>query len=302
MEELAQTSVSTPDIVQSEESGELSPAVETEPKAAPTHDFRSTKHKVKIDDQESEVSYDDLIKGYQLEKVSRRKMQEAAKLRDDAYEYIQGSRKEGLQYLKNHIPEEQLIQQAVEFLEERVKYENMPEEQRELMKLKREIEHYKAKEEEQQKSVAKTKLEQEEIQAMDYLDRMLSDQVVKLRTKYGNIVGTGIANEIARQLEAYELARSDGEDSDEPDIEAISDKAWQRWDKTVNDYLASMTVEDIVKRLPKEILKGLRKQDLDTALSQLPTGRKIPTQANASKTQKIDDEPFENKWERMFGK
>lgn len=53
----------------------------SEVQTPPTIDFKGTKHKVKIDGTESEIDYDELVKGYQLEKAAQKRLQEVAEQR-----------------------------------------------------------------------------------------------------------------------------------------------------------------------------------------------------------------------------
>lgn len=273
---------------------DLTPAVEEVP------EYRKIKHKVKIEGQELEVPYEQLVADYQLGKVSRKKMEEAARLRDEAYTFIDSAKKDGLKFLKNVIPEDQLIAQAYEVLKQSVEYAELPEEQKELQALRRELEQYKKEKETVENTQSQMRREQEELQAIEWLDNKMSSTVEGLRNKYGNIVGTGIANEIARQLEAYELALEDGEDSEIPDIDAISDKVWNKWKKSTFGYLSSLPVDALKEALSKEQLKALRKMDLDAALSSLPQTRRTPTETPSQTSQPKQYKSFDDQFEEVI--
>jgi len=277
---------------QSEET--FNSAVETEP------EYKRVKHKVRSDGQELEVPYDELIKGYNLEKVSRKRLEEAAKARDEAFSYIDGAKKEGIKFLKNHIPEDELIKQAYEILQQSVEYAELPEEQKEIRALRRQLDDYKKQKDDEEKTIAQKRKEQEDAQAADWLDLKMSETVDNLKKKYGSIVGTGIANEIARHLQAYELSVEDGEDSEFPDINAISEKVWNKWQRSTFDYLRSLPIDVLKKELSKDQLKSMRKMDLDDALSSLPQTRKTTSQESSKNSHPKQYKSFDDQFDDVI--
>jgi hypothetical protein len=65
-------------------SAEAKPTEQTTPPGAGAQAPASPKHKVKIDGAEHEVTLDELVKGYQLEGTSRKRLSEAAQLQSEA--------------------------------------------------------------------------------------------------------------------------------------------------------------------------------------------------------------------------
>jgi hypothetical protein len=266
-------------------------------------DYRKIKHKVKVDNQELEIPYDQLLADWQLGKVSRKRMEEAARIREETFSFFDELKSGKVNLLEDYVPQDKLVEYAYDLLKRRVEYEEMPEERKELELLKKEINKYKQKEEQEKTQLTQRQMQEEKAKAEEWLDNKLSSMITNLRNKYGNIVGTGIANEIARGLEAYELSLEDGDDS-EPDIEAISDRVWKRWQKTTFDYIRNLPVDEITKNvLTKDHLKAIRKSDLEEALSSLPTHRRTPNQDVSSKKGSGDDHlTLDEKWEKKFGK
>ena len=72
----------------------------------PEIDFRSTKHRVKVDGEELEIPYDDLLSGYNLNRVSDKRLKEAAKMRKDVESFVSRLSDGDLSLLEEFVPKD----------------------------------------------------------------------------------------------------------------------------------------------------------------------------------------------------
>jgi hypothetical protein len=116
------------------------------------------KYKVKLDGEELEVDEDELIRGYQLRKVSDKRLQEGVMARKQAESFIQMLKTDPKRVLSDPRIGLDVKKLAEDIIYEQLQHEMMTPEQRELMEYKRKVQSYEA----QQKKIEDEKRMTEE--------------------------------------------------------------------------------------------------------------------------------------------
>lgn len=138
----------------------------------PVEPWRAIKHKVKIDGAETEVAYDDLIKDYQMSKVSLKKMQDASQLKQQMTTVLQSLKAKDLQAFKDL--EIDPVEWAESILTEKMASDALTPEQKELKRL-RDIEAQTNRDKADREKAAK---DAEDKRLMEHYQKDISDKIV----------------------------------------------------------------------------------------------------------------------------
>lgn len=240
------------------------PAVDEQP-------WKKAKHKVKISGKESEINYDDLIRGYQLKEVSDAKLQEAAAMRRRLAEEWNAADPTGFFKSKNLDPEKW----AEDLLLKKIKLQNMTPAQREQMEARekedRDREDFKRQKDEfenQQKQMLVDQVSQQ-------LDTEFTDAFKAASVQADPI----LVDLMARRMEAHFDAKG------EPmQAKQALEQTLTYLDQMVERKLQSLSADDVRKRLPKKLLDDLRKQDVELIRSQSPMRQQASNGASKPST------------------
>lgn len=288
------------------EGGVISPEVsvsETPEVAAPeqpeTPNFKGTKHRVKIDQEEREVDYDELISDYQTKQASNRRFQQAAEMMKEL-----GATKAEIDAFKKD-PVEALRRAGVnprdwaeKLLLEEIEYEQMsPAEKRAIaaeQKAKELEEKLSAREKAEKQQAAR----QAEAKAVQEIDQEIGAALKELGRRPTPRLVARIAESLIADFEAsLEPLRARFGDN-VPDeafgsVKRMSagdavKRVQQEYAKDIAEYLGSLGIEEARKILPKELLDGLRQHEVDAVLSQDPmrSRKTAPTESPRVKREK----------------
>lgn len=253
------------------------------PSAAAPPDFRKLKHKVRVEDKDDEVDYDELVRGYQKARASDQRFQTAKQMMRE----VEAFKKDPFAALKSAgVDKAQIKQMAEQLLLEEIEWEALsPAEQRaikaehEAKSVKEELEKRtkaeKAKEREAAETQAVAEIDEEIGQALKAMGRRPTPRLV------ARITETLIAD-YERQLQA--LRAEHGEELPEDAYSRLqrmpADRAvkhvQREYVSDIAEYLASLPIDEVRKVLPKELLDGLRQADVAQVLAQDPAGSRKP--------------------------
>lgn len=232
------------------------------------------KTKVKIDDNEQEVSFDDLRRGYQLRQASDRRMNEAHKQKEQVQQFLQlvksnpkqAFRELGLDPLKF----------SEETLTEHIQSLKMSPEQKAMMEREAELQRREAElkqTEEQRKAQEQAALE---AQAAQQLDAELTEALQAEQFPKSVYAIKRVAN-IMREymIQGHQISARDAVRIAKQDIEA-----------EVRDFMDNLPPEQIERMTPKAY-ENMRKAALAKATGGFPTSRptgqpKVPAKPAAN--------------------
>lgn len=206
--------------------------------------------KFKVDGEEVELPLSEVIKGYQLDKASYNKMQEAAQIKAKAKQLIEFAENSPEQLLKALGKDP--MSYAEEYLARQLEEQMMSEEDRKIRDERKELEELRAERKRFQEQQEQEKIARAEQEYSQKLDKEMAEAFSKSslpRHKF-------FIQQVASQMLG---AATRGEEL--PVAEAIA-----RVEEAVNGYLPSMLqtlpTETLVKWLGKDGRKRLREFDL----------------------------------------
>ena len=269
----------------------------TEQQAVP--DFRGTKHRLKIDQEEIEVDYDEMKRDAQKVRAADKRFKEASELRkaaEERHKEVESFQKDPWGYLKKSGNDPYELAESL--LLERIKYEQMSDEQREALAAKMEAaELRKYKEEHEGKEKAKRDAELSE-KAVQSIDQDIGETLKSL----GRKPTPRLVARIAETMLAH-MSKSEGEVSAKNVIGSVQ----KEFQSDIHEYLSEMTPEQLREVLPKNLLDGLRRSDVEKAMSQDPTRsrrRVVSTDGTVKEAPKKRlswDDAFKDK-DKQFGR
>lgn len=249
--------------------------------------YKGTKHRVKIDGEEMDVDYDDLVRDYQLRRVADKRLKEAAEFAKRAreeFEQVEKFRKDPWAALKEAGQDPYVL--AENLLLQKMEWEGLsPAEQRaQMAELK--AQHLEERISAEEKRLSEAKAAEEEAKALREIDDEIGEALKTSGKKptprvVARITETLIAHH-ERQLEALRQHYGD-EIPDEayskvqrlPATEAVK-RVHQEYIGDVAEYLSGMTAAELKQVLPKTVLDALRQAEVDAVLAQDPVGSRKP--------------------------
>lgn len=224
-------------------------------------EWKKIKHRVKVNGKEAEVDYDELIKRYQQEAAADEKFKSAAQLREEAA----ARAKEAEEFEKDpwgHYKKKgkDPYQIAEDLLLQKIKWEQMSQEQKELaeerakrLELEKRLEDMTAAERAQLQQQADAKAAQE-------IDDEISAAIQEQGLKPTPAVIAQIAANMLVHLEGNKKVPA-------KDVVRRTHESIQ---SAAKELITGMSVEELQAFLPKEALDGLRKAGVAKALAQDP--------------------------------
>lgn len=246
---------------------------ESSPSQQQPLDFKGTKHRVKIDNEELEVPYEELVSDYQLKKASTKRFQQASEMMNQAkvVESLLHQASQGdLSWLKGIVPPEQIRKWAESELLEHIEYENLSEPEKRALQAERERDELRKKWEKKEQDEKSSRVMTLQQQAEQNLDIEIAESIKSLG--HDAKVTPRLIKRIAEQIE-LELEQALGTPGYEPiPAKLASERAFKGFDKDVEEYLNIIPTDKAVKILPLRIREAIRKADVSDAQSQLPFG------------------------------
>lgn len=246
--------VSTP--IQAEATEQANPA-ESAPQVP---NYKGTKHKLKIEDQELELDYDELLTEASKGRGADKKFQAAAQMRKQVEQFIKGI-EEGteLDRLMKIMPKEKAIKWAEELLLEKLRYDELSPEQKRVLQLEQEKEEYarKAKEyEEKEKQQYKAAAQQQAIEQIDI-------EIGQALKSLGKPATPRLVARIAEQM----LASMSSDNAQRIPANKAMQTVLGEFQQELSEYIENLSVEEARKVLPKKLIDGLRKADIEAVTS-----------------------------------
>lgn len=283
------------------------PAATETPNAAPANPFAGSKHRVKIDNQETEVPYEELVAGYQRAGHANQRSREAAQLKAQSEAIINALRSGDLGSLKSYIPKEKLLEFSEKELLEYIKYEQLSDDAKARMEAERERDEAKKilKEREEEENLKKR--EAIELEAARELDLEISEAIKDLRQELGIDPKTPVepwfVDHVARTMLAY--LESDDEGAERVPAKTAAKQAWSGVEKTVRSYLESIPPEKALAVLPRSLRDAIRRADVGDAMTQMQKrisdNRQVDDTPPRKKGRALDMDEFFARRDRMFG-
>lgn len=251
-------------------------------------DYKSSKHKVKVDDQELEIDYDDLIKGYQTNSAGQKRLREAAEIRQKVDGVIGALQSGDHNKLIGLLGKQEAIKLANDLLVEQIEYEELPEHEKTIRQLTKEKEEAERilKEQEAERTTAREK--QENLEAAQKLE----SEIVGVIQESGVKPTKRIIARMAEIMEAHYLQTSQPLSAVKAFEYVVEDQH-----KDFIDYAGGLSKDQIKalkKQLPKSLLDVFREDDVDQILSQASLGQgraeveRLPTKKEKPKRMSSD--------------
>jgi hypothetical protein len=224
-----------------------------------------TKHKVIVDGQEHEVTYEDLLSDYQHKKASYKRFEEANKIRKEVDGLFENFSKGDLSFIKKQVPPDVLRKFAEQELQEYLRVQSMTPEQREAMEAKQERDQLK------EKLTLKEKQEQEQYIAtiQNETNQQIETEIIDAVKGLGHDVKITprLVRRIAEQMQISLRA------SDDPDVQHLpakiaAERAWRGLERDHEEFLNLVDPEKYIAMLPRKLRDAIRKADVESAMSQ----------------------------------
>lgn len=252
--------------------------------ADPTLLFKKHKHKVKVDGQDSEIEYDELVRDYQTRKAADKRFREAADAQKRAKDLQERLVKDPWSALKEAGKDPYSL--AEQLLIQKLEFEGLSPAEKRAMQAEwkaQELEERLKREEESKTSSRKA---QAEAKALQEIDQEIGDALKAMNRKPTPLFIKRVAEHLLAQHEAEEAALA------EEYGDRIPDEAWGRVKRLsaseavsrtrkdirldITEELSNMSIEELKEVLPKPVLDALRKADVAQVLAQDPMGSRKP--------------------------
>ena len=251
------------------------------------------KYRVKLDGVEQEVDEATLIKGFQLEQVSSKRMEDARKLYDNLKPYlpimkdIQSGDPEKVRRAlrKAGLKQDAIRQMSEQEIWEHIQDQEMTPEQREARDIKRERDRLKEEREQDREKLQQREKEQLGLQAgkkiQTDIEGAFSEAKIPLKGNY----------RLVRTVVGYmrDALEAEGKTVSAKEVLPLVQKAR---DEDLNEYLLSGLEKDpdgFVKSLPPALRDGIRKLSLKEVKEQLPIGKTTVDHKTKKPRSKDDD-------------
>jgi hypothetical protein len=261
--------------------------------------LKSRKHRVKVDGKESEVDFDELVKGYTHGAAANARMREAAEARKE----LEAARQRERQILESMRNPDRLFEIAQKqgididsYMHDRVlkkmKYDLMSPEERASYERDRKLEQYEAREKKEAEARQKAELERMRQHAVTELETNI---LAHLEKQGGNVSPAVVGRAVDAMIAAMQAGQ-------EISIEEAFKRAsgwFERERKSIFDAEIRAMLEK--GEVPKELAEAVRKKDM-AALRREPPKRTAP-EAQAQKMSpenSVDD--FFNSLEKRYKK
>lgn len=278
------------------------------PEKKESNPYAGTKHRVKVDNQELEVPYEQLVSDYQERAASQKRFKEAARLRKEVDEFV-GSLKSGdLKRLKElGVPQDKIRQFAEAELTEFIQYEQLTEEQKEHLKDKQERDELKREKDARDEGDRKSELAKVEFEAHHELDLEIGQAIRELKADLGIKpevpVEPWFVDHIARLMIAH-LETDESETAEKMPAKLASQRAWKGVENTVRGYLSSVPPDKALAILPPSLRDAIRKADVGDAVTQMHqrVRDKQPEEVQRKRAPKDSYDDWFARKEKQFGR
>ena len=258
--------------------------------------FSGSKHRIKVNGQEREVSYEDLLAGYQLREASDAKFREAKKLAEEAgltkKELAEFTKDPWSFARKNGLNPFEL---AENLLLSKMEYESLSDDAKARLKAEREMAKYKGELEER---TAKERAAAEAAQA-EHAVAEIDSEIGEALKALGRKPTPRLIARIAETM----LAHLDSRDGERPKASDILRKVDSEYLTDLQEYFEHLPAERLSEALPQKVRDAIRRADVDRVKSQDPVGSRRQAQQDRprQKAQRMGTDDFFKKLDKRFG-
>lgn len=244
------------------------------PDAPQVNPYAGTKHKVRINNQDTEVPYEDLISGFGITKAAQEKFEAAAQMRKEMDGFIDTLKSGDLRVLeKIGVPKEKRLAHYAKEMDEYLAYENLPEADKGRIAAEQERDNYKQQFEQTQEIAKKERQAKLDRNAELAVDSEIGEAMREV------VAAEGL--DPARPVEPWlfnrtlDLLLSDLEASDggNPRMTAktAAKSVFKKMRNDTRSYLSSVPTKVAIELLPPELREAIRKADVGDAVSSMQT-------------------------------
>ncbi len=236
-----------------------------------------TKHRVKIEGTEREVSTEDLIRDYQLREASNKRFQEASQKEKRAQPVLDALEKKEFKKLLEHVPKGDFRKFAEDFLLEEIEYDELPEYEKRRMAAERERDDAKAE----------LKRRDDEANKQGH-QKLMQDAALDVDTEITAVLqqlGTNPTPYIVARILDEMIARHEADGERLPAAKA-AERAQVRLQQEMESYLNDLPDDEIVKRISPQKLDSIRKHLLAQVGMQQPKRNQAPASQRTRDTSK----------------
>lgn len=252
-------------------------APETPVQTTPIPDFKGTKHKIKVDDQEEELDYEELVTRAQKAKGSEKRFEESRKALDEAsrtkkeIEELKTRIKAGdVKALIDLVGYDEAIKISENLTWEKIQWDDLSDDEKERVILKHENEQYKSSEEKRKADQEASVKAAKDAKANAVIEKEMNDVAEILRTE-------GLPEHDVQRIQEQSIddmiAYLDYLDSQQEagmplpssllSFSDVARKIQSRMVENFNSSIGKLSVDQLRSSLSKEQLAGLRQLELD---------------------------------------
>lgn len=210
-------------------SGEA-PQASTPPAQSVVPDFKATKHKVKINGTESEIPYEELVRGYQTTQAAQQRFQEAQKLAANAAQIEKALEAGDFKFIAQKLGPERARKLSEEYLIEQLQEEALPQHEKDLRSERQKREELEKQLKERDQAVERERYQQLADQAYQDLDNELSEALKAV----GKQPNPRLALRMIEQIEAEMKASG---------VKIPAAKAWEKARRGIQEDIALIAPE-----------------------------------------------------------
>lgn len=231
-----------------------------------TNPFVGTKHKAVIDGVSEEVSYEDLLAGYQKGKAADKRMDEAAAMQRASQEVMQGlasGDKKAWEWLKKQVPKDVFKQIAFDYAYQQMEHDALPPEKKKEMELGEWEQRLKAEQEARETDSKQKQWASEVDQAGQYIQKQFDEFVERS--------GKKLSSEEMFRMSEYALAFIKKNNSF-PNLDQLYTHVSGLHEREAMGVLQkkAANVQELLKWMPPEVVKALKKAHIDESVSTQP--------------------------------
>jgi len=208
--------------------------------------------KVKIDDEESELDEDEVIKGYQKAAASTKRFQEAAKLRKEAEELKEQMLKNPFSALSGKMDKRQLREMTEQWLLEQLDEDQLSPEQKRLRELEAKEKSWQEEKEDRERKEAEKQLQEESSKAAQKYEKEFVSalEARDLPKSYATIKKMAYHVRNAAQ-QGYDLT-----------VDEAADLVQEELQNDIKDLVGKLDAEQLIRVFGKDIADKIRKHDV----------------------------------------
>lgn len=267
---------------------------------APQPNFKGTKHKVKIDGQEREVDYDELVTDYQTRKAAMQRFNDAKKLADESrdktsrLEQIEQALEKGdIKFLIDKLGRDKANELFENHLISEMEYKQLSPAERRAIELEEENKQLRKKDEDAAKAAEADRKAAIAKQAHAQLDSEIKETLAGLGRKPTPRMALRVVDEMI-------IAR---EGKKEISAKDAAGRALKRIHGDITEYLPGLSIDELRQVIPQTVIDQLREDEVKRVTSDL--GQKRPARKQDGTFTKGQPKPaniddwFEQKQKRL---